>query len=201
MPRFAYRIHSWFLSTRFACTLRFGNLQKTLLSPAYRWLSGDSALVLLALATMTSGSPRASAQDAAAASQAEAVRALIEALKDKDVDVRISAIQSLRRIGEEAQPAVPALLDLLKDSDVEVRGHATLALSYLAAGDASVVPGLTELLKDSDRQIRSAAALSLMRIGEVSLPAVPALKELAKQDDRQSQLYALVRAGPAGRQA
>src|SRR5262245_28818570 len=58
----------------------------------------------------------------------EAVKALIETLKDKDAEVRKTAVLALGRIGAEAKGAVPALIGLLKDDSVDVRGATALTL-------------------------------------------------------------------------
>src|SRR6266436_5666678 len=47
-----------------------------------------------------------------------AVKALAEALKDTDAEVRKNAAQSLGRIGRDARSAVPALAAALKDNDI-----------------------------------------------------------------------------------
>ena len=52
-----------------------------------------------------------------------AVKGLIEALKDKDAEVRKNAAVSLGRIGKGARAAVPALAAALKDSDADVRAR------------------------------------------------------------------------------
>ena len=56
----------------------------------------------------------------------EAVKALAEALKDRDVDVRKNAALSLGRIGKDAKSAVPALI-------ANFRGSAALPLLELLA--------------------------------------------------------------------
>jgi len=66
--------------------------------------------------------------DAAPEEPPAAVKGLMEALKDKDAEVRKNAAISLGRIGKEAKDAVPALAAALKDSDTDVRGATALAL-------------------------------------------------------------------------
>src|SRR5205085_2215319 len=69
----------------------------------------------------TTGSARA---DEKSQETPAAVKALAEALKDKDADVRKNAAVSLGRIGKEAKGAVPALAAVLKDGETDVRGAA-----------------------------------------------------------------------------
>src|SRR4051812_35481550 len=63
----------------------------------------------------------------------EAVLTLIEALKDKDADIRAKAAESLWSIGPEARAAVPALVPLLKDKTAGVRLNAAGALGQIGA--------------------------------------------------------------------
>jgi vesicle coat complex subunit len=60
-----------------------------------------------------------------------AVPALVEALKDSDLDVRQAVALAVGRIGSEAASAVPALRDAVKDSSPAVSEAATLALGRI----------------------------------------------------------------------
>ena len=51
----------------------------------------------------------------------------IEALKDKDSDVRGRAVWVLGKIGPEAKAAVPALIEALKDEEEHIRRNAAEA--------------------------------------------------------------------------
>ena len=62
---------------------------------------------------------------------AKVIPALIEALKDKDGDVRRSSAIGLGNFGEEAKDAVPALQALQHDHDARVRESASVALSRI----------------------------------------------------------------------
>jgi HEAT repeat protein len=64
---------------------------------------------------------------------AQIVPALIEALKDKEGDVRQSAAIGLGTYGEQAKDAVPALKVALKDHDARVRNAARMALARISA--------------------------------------------------------------------
>jgi HEAT repeat protein len=60
------------------------------------------------------------------------IPALIEALRDKDADVRISAAIGLGYFGDKAKDAVPALQAAQKDRDPRVREAATVAISRIS---------------------------------------------------------------------
>lgn len=63
---------------------------------------------------------------------AKVVPALIEALKDKETDVRLSAAIGLGYFGEQAKDAIPALQQAAQhDGDVRVRKQAGVALSRI----------------------------------------------------------------------
>jgi HEAT repeat protein len=66
---------------------------------------------------------------------AKVVPAMIEALKDKGSDIRLSAAIGLGYFGEQAKDAIPALEQAAKsDRDVRVRKQAGVALSRIDPG-------------------------------------------------------------------
>jgi hypothetical protein len=62
---------------------------------------------------------------------AQVVPALIEALKDKDNDIRVSAAIGLGTFGEQARDAIPALQAMKSDRDTRVREAARVALTRI----------------------------------------------------------------------
>ncbi len=62
---------------------------------------------------------------------ARTIPALIEALKDKENDVRWSAAIGLGTLGEQARDAIPALQEALRDRDARIREAAGVALSRI----------------------------------------------------------------------
>ncbi len=80
---------------------------------------GEERDRLIAVRTVPNGEP------------AQVVPALIEALKDKENDVRLSAAIKLGVIGEPARDALPALEGALKDRDARVREAAGKAMSRI----------------------------------------------------------------------
>jgi HEAT repeat protein len=63
---------------------------------------------------------------------AKVVPAMIEALKDRDADVRHSAAIGLGYFGDQAKDAIPALQAAQKDRDARVREAATIAISRIS---------------------------------------------------------------------
>ncbi len=72
---------------------------------------------------------------------ARIVPALIEAVKNKAVDVRLSAAIGLGTFGEQAKDAIPALQAAQRDRDARVREAAGVALSRI---DPSKFPALSQ---------------------------------------------------------
>ena len=65
----------------------------------------------------------------------DAVPALIETLKDREVEVRGSAVYALGEIGPAARAALPMLGVLLKDDNADIRKAAAIALGKIQEGD------------------------------------------------------------------
>ena len=61
----------------------------------------------------------------------QVVPALIEALKDKEGDIRLSAAIGLGSFGEQAKDAIPALQAVQRDRDARIREAAGKALSRI----------------------------------------------------------------------
>ncbi|MGI6087380.1 MAG: HEAT repeat domain-containing protein [Kiritimatiellia bacterium] len=92
---------------------------------------------------------------------ARAVMPLIEALKDHEIHVRLSAIKSLGLLGDNR--AVAELAGIVNDQKAEIRLATVKALGEF--GDAAVEI-LSAKLKDDDPEIRDAVAESLGKIGD-----------------------------------
>ena len=105
---------------------------------------------------------------------ANAVPRLLEALRDKDLDVRLAVAKSLWCITKSADDVVPALGDLLKvkwsadlaESETRRRFLQTVleALSRVGPPAIAAVPALTSLSKDSNRHIRESVLVTLQKI-------------------------------------
>jgi HEAT repeat protein len=111
-----------------------------------------------------------------AAKQAGVATALTKALFDKELEVRLAAIQALPRLGPDC---VPVLLKLLKNEkeDLSVRIQVARAAGLLGKDGKPFVDELIGLLTHKDAALVTAAIDGLGALGEVAQPAVPALKK------------------------
>lgn len=91
--------------------------------------------------------------------------ALIGALKDPDVDVRLQAARALAVIAS-VPGAAPALIELLDDESADVRKVAVYALGQTR--DRAAIPALQARLEDPLEDIRWNAALALAVLGDGS---------------------------------
>ena len=65
----------------------------------------------------------------------EAITALVDAIRDTEVEVRGAAVYALGEIGPMARSAIPAVSKALKDEDAGVRKAAAVALGKIQEPD------------------------------------------------------------------
>jgi len=133
----------------------------------------------------------------------KAVPALRRGLKDAEPQVRWTAAQSIRQLGEMGKPALEDLTELaLKDGNSIVRRNATFALSAMGSDGAK---GLAKVLGDSkDYQTQVSAVQALGTLGEKAAPALDALIDALKLPQpvlRWSAANALGTLGAAAKEA
>jgi HEAT repeat protein len=108
-----------------------------------------------------------------------AVPVLIEALKDKDNNLKSIVANALGQIGPDAKDAIPELAEGLKNQ-TEPYAISALTLALGKIGSASV-PALRELLKGNNVTIQGEAAGALKLIGPDAADAVPELIDVVKK--------------------
>ena len=86
---------------------------------------------------------------------------LIEALREKDGNVRAKAARALGGMGPAAKEAIPVLLTALQDREAHVRWDAARALGQIGAAAAE---GLAAAVNDKDPVVRQIAADALKLI-------------------------------------
>src|SRR5207247_2269481 len=75
---------------------------------------------------------------------AAALPHMAEALKAKDDQTRIAALNYLMQQGASAKIAAPTLIEALKSSNPQIRWMAAATLGNIGADAAAAVPALTE---------------------------------------------------------
>jgi HEAT repeat protein len=116
-----------------------------------------------------------------------AVKALIEALGDYDLDVGWAAVKALSRTGEHA---VEPLIQALKDKDSWVRKGAATVLGML--GTLQAIEPLIQALKDKDSWVRWRAAEALGKIRDIK--AIKPLEHLLQVEKREKVIEAVEKA-------
>lgn len=152
---------------------------------------------------------------------------LLEALKDKDGQVRLLAANGLRQLGgKHRERAMEAYKELLKEGNANVRqqviyslhnhaeGVELLLKTYPDADDQSkgiilsaliytqwrdkAVPLVKEGLKDKSPQVRLTSAQLLANVGIQSKEAVEAVASILREKDKQMRIQALHALGNYG---
>ena len=90
----------------------------------------------------------------------EAVPALIEALRDPEVQVRANCAHALARLDEIPAAAIPLLIECTADANAGLRMNAARALK-LAPAEA-VIEVMQHLVADPNSRVRRIAASSLL---------------------------------------
>lgn len=107
----------------------------------------------------------------------ESVPALIDALRDEEIEVRGEVVLALGMIGPEARAAVPILNQMLQYDGLML--HEKVVEALIAIGFPPVTSAI-EQLQSEDEDSQDAAARALVRVGA---PAVPALIAVIKDAD------------------
>ena len=122
---------------------------------------------------------------------AQAVPALVDALKDSYEPVRRNAIYALGAIGK---PAVESLIDALDSEkeafDMEPILHICDAAHGLAAIGSAAVPALITALEDERENVRASAAYALGEMGPVAADAVDGLVALLTDESEDVRRHA-----------
>lgn len=103
---------------------------------------------------------------------------LIEALSDRDPQVRRYAANALGDLGPDPRVAAPALIALLQDSDAKVRESASISIGKLGAGAA---PTLAKVIREADNsQIHATLTITIPCYAPIYYPAYEAALTLAR---------------------
>lgn len=117
------------------------------------------------------------------------IPALLEALRDKDAEIRAVAAEALGAIGE--NDALQGLEDaLMSDENDDVRSAAAKALGTI--GDVTSVPILLKALQSHNSEVWHSAAESLWLMNEDVMPYVIEALTSRDHDTRRTALQAVL---------
>ena len=110
--------------------------------------------------------------------------AMVPALSDESIWVRVHVASALSFSQEEPEQVVPALAELLNSSDANIQQQAVVALGNYGVKAEEATSSLARLLTHTNPEIRQAAASTLGAIGTSARSALPELQRvLAESDD------------------
>lgn len=154
-------------------------------------LGPDARMAAPALGKVLRGSDHQERADASAALGRigkDALPVLLDALEDRNADVRRAAASALAQLGPDAQGAVPALARLLLDPDRNVRDVAAYALQTIGAPAAGL---LGKAIAEGDERAQGAAVQSLLLMVRSLRQAQPALVKMAQSENPGSRQQAI----------
>jgi beta-lactamase regulating signal transducer with metallopeptidase domain len=126
------------------------------------------------------------------ATREQVAKALLNALKDENAEVREQAMQALAKMGSPL--AFEPMVAALKDSSAQVRHQAAFNLGQL--GDPRAIPPLTAALKDADADVRQQSVFALGQLhAKEAVPALTAALKDENADVRQQAAFALGQLG------
>ena len=131
-----------------------------------------------AMAFDESPAVRDAAEEALAKVGPAAIPALVQVLRDDDVELRLRAARALRRMGGIARSAKNDLRTALHDADAGVRIEAAGALLQLTDDPGEYLPTLVECLTSRERGVRMQASQLLIDLGPPARPAASLLEDL-----------------------
>jgi HEAT repeat protein len=144
---------------------------------------------------------RAMALAAVAFFGAAGLPGMVEALRDPDPLVRVSAARAIGQVGPGAADAVPALSVALRDGDPRVRFDVAVALGRVGPAGADAAPALARALGDPAGEVRVGAAMGLGGLGGGAREAVPALVQALRDGNAVLRMSAASALGGIGSDA
>jgi len=121
----------------------------------------------------------------------EAESALVELLKDEDINVRLNAALALTVISSDAHEKIPLILQSFSREDHPRRYSITRFMGEICPKNDLVISELVDVLKneDVDVNVRIITLMLLKEIGPAAQKAVPYLIEALNDKDFQVRLW------------
>jgi len=130
-----------------------------------------------------------------------ALPALIQALEDKDPEMRFDAINAITAIRKDPETTLPLLINLLSDDDQFVRTYAAHCLGQYGQQAKDAVSKLGEAAFDRSEFVSKSAMKALGSIGSASVPVL--IEALKSKDYKilQNAYRAIAQIGPDAKDA
>jgi len=114
----------------------------------------------------------------------EIIAGLVDTLNNMDERVRLSAVNGLAALGEQAKVAIgPLIVASQTDSDPLVRQKALDALAGIGAATAASLPGLARALHSPQTEVRSAVVAAVATCPEDPTHTLSILQAAARDSD------------------
>ena len=113
----------------------------------------------------------------------ESIPALIRALRDRNLYVRIYSARELGKFGENAKTAITGLFATLSSPTPQLRMESLHSLSLIGLeGHKEKLPFLSKFLRDSNSGVRLYASSAVATLGEDALSTAPLLMALSDDE-------------------
>jgi HEAT repeat protein len=123
--------------------------------------------------------------------QVNAIKSLVPALKDRDIEVRLRSAEGLLSLSApQVKDTIPVLTACLSDDVPQRRERAASSLGQIGPTAAPAIPALPKLLKDTTFQVRVKSAIAITKIDpRHASKLLPVFKEsILPNDSRISAL-------------
>ncbi len=118
------------------------------------------------------------------------IQPFVDALNNRDVETRKTAIENLTWLGKVAVPAIPSLLNTLQDEDPIVRAMAARAVWEIDGRSQESVPVLVRLLASQEASHRELAVYFLGPMGPAAKATIPELQRTIQDSDAFVRIHA-----------
>ncbi len=118
---------------------------------------------------------------------APVVNALAELMMDRDIGLKVTALNSLQKIGTRAAPIAKLIAEKVRTGDLDVRLAAAYALEATKDNSKDSIDALIFALNSNDIRLRRIAAELLGHYGKDAEVAIPSLQQATEGDDTELQ--------------
>lgn len=115
-------------------------------------------------------------------SSPEVLRALANAIKDKEEYVAQIAVVAIEQMGTAAESILPELIDVFNTLESDKKSFMTSIFGHLGPKATTAVPAMMSLLDSPNQLVRGNTAVALGQIGPSAKKATPALRNALRDE-------------------